>query len=57
MSTAEKWGTTTEALVAAVKDDSIKRVVISGQLTNVPSISLAIVTAPPRSILRRDRKR
>jgi hypothetical protein len=41
MSPAEKWVTTTEALVAAVKDDSVKRVLVSGQLTNVPSISLS----------------
>jgi hypothetical protein len=46
MSTAEKWVTTTEALVATVKDESVGRVVISGQLTNVPSISLS----PGRSL-------
>jgi hypothetical protein len=41
MSPAEKWVTTTEALVAAVKDESVERVVVSGQLTNAPSISLS----------------
>jgi hypothetical protein len=46
MSPAEKWVTTTEALVAAVNDESVGRVVISGQLTNVPSFSLS----PGRSL-------
>jgi hypothetical protein len=41
MSTDEKWVTTTEALIAAVNDRSVKRVVISGQLQNAPSIRLS----------------
>jgi hypothetical protein len=41
MSAEEKWVTTTEALVAAAKDRSVKRVVISGRLTNAPSIRLS----------------
>ena len=41
MSADEKWVTTTEALVAAVNDRSVKRVVISGQLQNAPSIRLS----------------
>jgi hypothetical protein len=46
MSPAEKWVTTTEALVVAVKDESVERVVVSGQLTNAPSLSLS----PGRSL-------
>jgi hypothetical protein len=46
MSMAEKWVTTTEALVSAVKDESVGRVVISGKLTNVPPIFLS----PGRSL-------
>jgi hypothetical protein len=46
MSPAEKWVTTTEALVAAVRDESVERVVVSGQLTNVPSLFLS----PGRSL-------
>jgi hypothetical protein len=41
MSLAEKWVTTTEALVATVKDESVECVVVSGHLTNAPSISLS----------------
>ena len=41
MSPAEKWVTTTEALVAAVNDESVARVVVSGHLTNAPSIFLS----------------
>jgi hypothetical protein len=41
MSAEEKWVTTTEAFVAAVKDQSVKRVVISGRLANAPSIRLS----------------
>jgi hypothetical protein len=41
MSAEEKWVTTTEALVTAVKDQSVKRVVISGRLSNAPSIRLS----------------
>jgi hypothetical protein len=41
MSTAEKWVTTTEALVAAIKDASIRRVVVSGQLSGAPCLRLA----------------
>lgn len=40
MSAAEKWVTTTDALVAAVNDESVERVVVSGHLTDAPSISL-----------------
>jgi hypothetical protein len=40
MSAAEKWVTTTDALVAAVNDESVQRVVVSGHLTDAPSISL-----------------
>jgi hypothetical protein len=46
MSPAEKWVTTTEALVAAVEDESVRRVVVSGHLTNAPSIFLS----PGRSL-------
>jgi hypothetical protein len=40
MSIAEKWVTTPDALCAAVADDTVGRVVISGHLTNAPSIRL-----------------
>jgi hypothetical protein len=40
MNTAEKWVTTTPALVTAVEDESIERIVISGRLTDVPSFRL-----------------
>jgi hypothetical protein len=43
---AEKWVTTTEALVAAVKDESVERIVVSGHLTDAPLISLS----PGRSL-------
>jgi hypothetical protein len=38
---ADKWVTTTEAIVATVKDRSVKRVVIRGRLSNAPSIRLS----------------
>jgi hypothetical protein len=37
MSAEEKWVTTTEAFVEAVENLSVRRVVISGQLSNAPS--------------------
>jgi hypothetical protein len=37
----EKWVTTTDALVAAIKHESIEKVVVSGRLTNAPSIRLS----------------
>jgi len=40
MSTNEKWVTTTEALVEAIQDKGIERVVVSGRLAHVPSIRL-----------------
>jgi hypothetical protein len=40
MSEVEKWVTTTEAFVAAAKDRAVKRVVVSGRLSNAPSIHL-----------------
>src|SRR5580692_1181776 len=46
MNAAEKWVTTTDALIAAIKDESIERVVISGRLTDVPTIRLS----PGRSL-------
>jgi hypothetical protein len=41
MGAAEKWVTTTDALVAAIKDTSIRRVVVSGRLTGAPYLRLA----------------
>jgi hypothetical protein len=41
MSAEEKWVTTTEAFVATVEDRSVKRVVVSGRLSNAPSIRLS----------------
>jgi hypothetical protein len=41
MSAAEKWVTTTDALVAAIADEAVKRVVVSGRLADVPSIRLS----------------
>jgi hypothetical protein len=41
MSAAEKWVTSTDALVAAVKDETVDRVVVSGRLANSPTIRLA----------------
>jgi hypothetical protein len=41
MRTKERWVTTTEALVAAIADESIERVVVSGRLTDVPSLRLS----------------
>ena len=46
MNTAEKWVTTTDALISAIKDESIERVVISGRLLDVPTIRLS----PGRSL-------
>jgi hypothetical protein len=40
MNTMEKWVTTTEALVAALKDEGIARIVVSGRLNEVPSLRL-----------------
>jgi hypothetical protein len=42
MSAAEKWVTSTDALVAAVKDETVERVVVSGRLANSPTIRLAL---------------
>ena len=41
MTAADKWVTTTEAIVATVKDRSVKRVAIYGRLSNAPSIRLS----------------
>ena len=41
MTAADKWVTTTEAIVATVKDRSVKRVVICSRLSNAPSIRLS----------------
>jgi hypothetical protein len=41
MAKAEKWVTTTEALVAALHEDDVGRVVVSGRLSGAPSIRLA----------------
>jgi hypothetical protein len=41
MSAAEKWVTSTDALVAALKDETVERVVVSGRLANSPTIRLA----------------
>ena len=46
MNTAEKWVTTTDALISAIKDESIARVVISGRVLDVPTIRLS----PGRSL-------
>lgn len=41
MSAPEKAVTTVDALVAATKDKSVQRIVVSGDLANTPSISLS----------------
>jgi hypothetical protein len=41
MCTAEKWVTTTDALVAAIKDATIRRVIVSGRLSGAPCLRLA----------------
>jgi len=41
MNTAEKWVTTTGELIAAIEDESIARVVISGRVVDVPTIRLS----------------
>jgi hypothetical protein len=41
MNTAEKWVTTTDALLAAIEDEGIDRVVVSGRVTDAPSIRLS----------------
>jgi len=46
MNTAEKWVTTTDALIAAIQDESISKVVISGRCVDVPTIRLS----PGRSL-------
>jgi hypothetical protein len=46
MDTTEKWVTTTDALVAAIKDESVGRVVVSGRLMGAPSLRLS----PGRSL-------
>jgi hypothetical protein len=46
MNTAEKWVTTTDALVAAINDASVAKVVVSGRLTEVPQLRLS----PGRSL-------
>jgi len=46
MNTAEKWVTTTDALIAAIQDESIAKVVISGRVVDVPTIRLS----PGRSL-------
>jgi len=46
MNTMEKWVTTTDALVAAIKDESIVRIVVSGWVRDVPSLYLS----PGRSL-------
>jgi hypothetical protein len=46
MNMAEKWVTTTGALIAAIKDESIAKVVISGRVLDVPTIRLS----PGRSL-------
>jgi len=40
MSTVEKWVTTTEALVAAI-EEGVSKIVVSGRLSNVPSLHLS----------------
>ena len=54
MSAEEKWVTTTETFVAAVKDQCVKRVVISGRLANAPS---NLPVAGPVTVRRRRRFR
>jgi hypothetical protein len=46
MDTTEKWVTATGALVAAIEDQSIGRVVVSGRLIDAPSLRLS----PGRSL-------
>jgi hypothetical protein len=46
MNTVEKWVTTTDALIAALKDESIARIVVSGRLNDVPTLRLS----PGRSL-------
>jgi hypothetical protein len=46
MSTMEKWVTTTDALIAAIEDESIARIVVSGRLNDVPTLRLS----PGRSL-------
>src|ERR1700751_3829746 len=46
MNTAEKWVTTTGELIAAIEDESIAKVVISGRVLDVPTIRLS----PGRSL-------
>jgi hypothetical protein len=41
MNTAEKWITTTDALLAAIKDESIARIIISGRVADVPTVRLS----------------
>ena len=41
MNSGEKWVTTTDAFLAAIKDESIGTVVVTGQLTDAPSIRLS----------------
>jgi hypothetical protein len=40
MNKAEKWVTTTDALVAAIKDEGVEKVVVSGRVTDAPTIRL-----------------
>jgi hypothetical protein len=40
MSAAEKWVTTTDALRAALADETVARIVVSGHLANAPSIRI-----------------
>ena len=46
MSGTEKWVTSVDTLLAAIGDESVERIVVSGRLTDVPSISLS----PGRSL-------
>jgi hypothetical protein len=46
MDTTEKWVTTTGTLVAAIEDQSVGRVVVSGRLIDAPSLRLS----PGRSL-------
>ena len=46
MSGVEKWVTSVDTLLAAIGDASVGRIVVSGRLTNAPSISLS----PGRSL-------
>jgi hypothetical protein len=41
MGTGEKWVTSTEALMEAIKSESIERVVVTGRLSDVPSVRLS----------------